>query len=106
MTDEEVDHVIEDVRRANTELYIRYNNGKVFQNNNKNPNRGKEEEEDTEKIGENSELEILSNHSSRTEKEQETKEHNLRRSKRSTKTNPVVRLNNPDVVVVFVVVTV
>ena len=33
--------------------------------------------------------------SSSTEIEQETKEHNLRKSKRLTKTNPIIRLNNP-----------
>ena len=51
-----------------------------------------EEEEDEL---ENSELELLSNLSSSTEIEQETKEHNLRRSKGSIKTNPIITLNNP-----------
>ena len=40
MTDVEVDRVIKDARRANTELHIRDNNGKVTQNNYKIPNRG------------------------------------------------------------------
>ena len=40
-------------------------------------------------------MELLSNLSSSTEIEQDTKERNLRRSKRLTKTNPIVRLNNP-----------
>ena len=43
---------------------------------------------------ENSELELQINLSSSTEIEQDTKVHNLRRSKRLTKTNPIVRLNN------------
>ena len=38
---------------------------------------------------------LRSNLSSSTETEQETKVHNLRKSKRLTKTNPIVRLNNP-----------
>ena len=59
------------------------------------PKRGEKEEEETEKMDKNSELELLSNLSSSTEIEQETKEHNLRRSKRLTKTNPIVRRNNP-----------
>ena len=42
-----------------------------------------------------SELELLSNLSSSTEIEQETKEHSLRRSKRLTRTNPIIRVNNP-----------
>ena len=42
-----------------------------------------------------SEVKILSTLSSSTEIEQETKQHNLRRFKRITKTNPIVRLNNP-----------
>ena len=58
------------------------------------PNRGKKED-DIKKIDENSELELLNNLSSSTEIEQETKEHNLRRSKRSTKTHLIARLNNP-----------
>ena len=96
MTDAEVDRVIEDARRANTELHIRDNNGKVIQNNYQNPKRG--EEDNIEKNyfeEETSELELLNNLSSSTEIEQDTKEHNLRRSKRLTKTNPIVRLNNP-----------
>ena len=94
MTEEAAGRAIEDARRANTELHIRDSNGKVFQNNFENPSRG-EEEEELEKIGETSELDLLSNLSSSTEIEQETKEHNLRRSKRVTKTNPIVRPKNP-----------
>ena len=55
-----------------------------------------EEEEEIKQIDDNSELELLSNLSSSTEIEEETKEHNLRRSKGLTKTNPIFRrLNNP-----------
>ena len=55
-----------------------------------------EEEEEIGKIDETSDLELLSNLSSSTEIEQETKEHNnSRRSKRPMKTNPIVRLNKP-----------
>ena len=93
MTDAEVDSVIENTRKANRELHIRDNNGKVSPNNYNTPNKG--DEQDIEKIDENSELELLSNLSSSTGKEQGTKERNLRRSKRLTKTNPIVRLNNP-----------
>ena len=53
-----------------------------------------EEEDDDEKIVENSELGLLSTLSSSTEIERGTKEHNLRRSKRLTKTNPIVTLIN------------
>ena len=66
-------------------------NGKVSHNVTNTPKRGEEEEDELE----NSELELLSNLSSSTEIEQENKEHNLRRSKRLTKTNPITRLNNP-----------
>ena len=48
MTDAEVDRVIEDARRANTELHIRDHNGKVIQNYYQNPKRG--EEDKIEKI--------------------------------------------------------
>ena len=37
MTEEAVDRANEDAKRANTELHIRDNNGKVFQNNFENP---------------------------------------------------------------------
>ena len=43
MTDAEVDRIIEDARRANTEIHIRDNNGKVIQNSYKNLNRGEED---------------------------------------------------------------
>ena len=95
MTSEAADRAIEDVRKADTEIHIKDTNGKVFQNTSKTPKRGKEEDEELRKLEENSELELLSNLSSSIEIEQETKEHNLRRSKRVTKTNPIIRLNNP-----------
>ena len=43
MTDAVVDRVIEDDSRANTEIHIRDNNGKVIQNNYKDPNRREED---------------------------------------------------------------
>ena len=96
MTDAEVNRVIEEARRANTELHIRDNNGKVIQNNYQNPKRGEEDNREKNSFEEEtSELEILSNLSSSTEIEQDTKEHILRRSKLFTKTNPIVKLNNP-----------
>ena len=54
------------------------------------PTKGKNSIEKNE----NSESDQLSNLSSSTEIEQDTKEHNLRRSKRATKTNLIVRPNN------------
>ena len=95
MTDAEVDRVIEDARRANTELHNRDNNGKIIQNYNHHPKRGEDNIEKNYLEEETSELELLSNLSSGTGIKQDTKEHNLRRSKRLTKTNPIVRLNNP-----------
>ena len=80
MTHEDIDCPIKDAREANAEIHIRDSNGKVFQNNFESPTRG-EEEEEISKIDETSDLELLSNLSSSTEVEQETKEHNLRRSK-------------------------
>ena len=91
MKTEAVDRAIEDARETNTEIHLKDSNGKASHNNIKSPKRGEEEEDELE----NSELELLSNLSSSTEIEQETKEHNLRRSKRLTKTNPIIRLNNP-----------
>ena len=91
MTTEAVDRAIEDAREADTEIHFKDSNGKVSHNIIKSPKRGEEEEDELE----NSELEMLSNLSSSTEIELETKEHNLRRSKRLDKTNPIFRLNNP-----------
>ena len=85
MTEDDIDRAIKSAREASTEIHIRDSNGKVFQNNIENPTRG-EKEEEIGKIDETSDLELLSNLSSSTEIEQETKEHNLRRSKRLTKT--------------------
>ena len=96
MTDAEIDRVIEDARRANTELHLKDKNGKVIQNNYQSPKGGEEDNvENSYTEQDTSELELLNNLSSSTEIEQETKEHNLRRSKRLTKTNPIIRLNNP-----------
>ena len=78
MTSAGVDRAIEDARKADTELHIKDINGKVYQNTLETPKRG-EEEEELGKLDENTELELLTNLSSSTEIEQETKEHNLRR---------------------------
>ena len=88
MTDTEIDRIIEDAKKANKYLHIKDINGKVAQTFN-------EREEDIENTLETTELELLSNLRSSTELEQNTKEKNLRRSKRLTKTNPIVRLINP-----------
>ena len=72
------------------QLHIWDNDGKVSQDNYKIPNQ----EENSIEKNENSESDRLSNLSSSTEIEQDTKEHNLRRSKRATKTNLIVRPNN------------
>ena len=91
MTTEAVNRAIEDAREADAEIHLKDSSGKVSHNMIKSPKRGEEEKDELENV----ELELLSNLSSSTEIEQETKEHNLRRSKRLTKTNPIVRLNNP-----------
>ena len=43
MTDAEIDRVIEDARRANTELHLKDNNGKVIQNNYQSHKGGEED---------------------------------------------------------------
>ena len=68
-------------------------NGKVTQTLTKFSTGG--EEDITDNFSETSELEPLSNLSSSTEREQDTKAINLHRSKRLTETNPIIRLNNP-----------
>ena len=88
MTTETVDCAIEDAWEADTKIHLKDPIGKVSHYVTKTPKRGEEEEDELK----NSELELLSNLSSSTEIEQETKEHNLRRSKRLTK---LFRLNNP-----------
>ena len=91
MTSEVVDGAIEDARKADTEIHCKVINGKVFEKT----KRGEEKEEELGKLDANSELELLNNFSSSTEIEQETKEHNLRRSKRLIKTTPIIRLSTP-----------
>ena len=87
MTDTEVDRAIEDGESAEQEIFIRNENGKVFTDNKPHPST-------VEDILENSDLDLASNLSSSTEIENEEKEP-IRRSKRLTKTNPIVRYNNP-----------
>ena len=90
MTDTDVDRVIKDAREADRELYIKDSNGKVVQNF-ENTTYGGEEDNKKNSKAEISKLELISNLSSSTEIEQETKNQNLRRSKRLSKTNPIVR---------------
>ena len=87
ITDTEVDRVIEDAKIADQEVFIRDDNGKVFTDNKTQPSP-------FEEILENSELDLASNLSSSTEIEIEENEP-IRRSKRLTKTNPIVTYNNP-----------
>ena len=90
MTDTEINCAINDTKQANEELLIRDENGKVFNNNETFPNTGEENSFD---------LDFANNLSSSTELETDVKheeeEKNVRRSKRLTKTNPIVRYNNP-----------
>ena len=72
MTDTEIDRIIGDAKKANTELHMKDLNGKVIQT-------FTEREEVIENISETTELELLSNLSSSTEIEQDTEENNLRR---------------------------
>ena len=83
MTDTEVDRAINDAKHADQELLIRDENGKVFTDNNTNPNT-------LEDNFENSDLDLASNLSSSTEIDTEEKEP-IRRSKRLTKTNPIIK---------------
>ena len=87
MTDTEVGRAIEDAKQADQDLLIRDENGKVLTDNKTNPYTQKENFE-------NSDLELASNLSSSTEIDTEEKEP-VRRSKRLTKTNPIIRYNNP-----------
>ena len=87
MTDTEIDRAITDTKNATQELFLRDENGKVLINNNTNQNA-------LEENFENSDLDLASNLSSSTEIDKEEKEP-IRRSKRLTKTNPIIRYNNP-----------
>ena len=60
MTDAEIDRVIEDARRANTELHLKDNNGKVIQNNYQSPKGGEEDKvENSYTEQDTSELELF-----------------------------------------------
>ena len=87
MTDTEVDRAITDAKHADQEFLIRDENSKVFTDNNANQNT-------LEDNFENSDLDLASNLSSSTEVDMEEKEP-IRRSKRLTKTNQIIRYNNP-----------
>ena len=91
MTDTEIDRAIEDSRQANDELFIRDENGKVFKNLTSFPKTVEENN------FENSELDSASNLSSSTELKdiKHEEEKTVRRSKRLTKNNPIIRCNNP-----------
>ena len=88
MSEFDIDQTIKDSTQSGQEIQIRDNSGKVtFYNNEK-----------TENKLDISELELASNLSSSIETENDLEQlenTNLRRSKRLTKTNPIVRLNNP-----------
>ena len=88
MSESDIDQTIKDSTQSGQEIQIRDNSGKVLFFNN----------EKIENKLDLSELELASNLSSRTEIEKDIEQlenANLRRSKRLTKTNPIVRLNNP-----------
>ena len=87
MTDTEVDRAIEDAKSADQEVFIRDENGKAFTDNKPHPSTFEDNLE-------SSDLDLASNLSSSTGIENEEKEP-IRRSKRLTKTNPIVRYNNP-----------
>ena len=87
MTDTEVDRAIEDAKSADQEVFIRDENGKVFTDDKPHPSTFEDNLE-------NSELDLASNLSSSTEIETKEKEP-IRRSKKLTKTNPILRYNNP-----------
>ena len=88
MLESDIDKTIKDSTQSRQDIQIKDKSGKVpFDNNKK-----KENDLDL------SELELASNLSSSTEIEKDTEQlenENLRRSKSLTKTNPIVRLNNP-----------
>ena len=88
MSEFDIDQTIKDSTQAGQEIQIRDDSSKVtFYNNEK-----------TENKLDTSELELVSNLSSSTEIENDLEQlenTNLRRSKRLTRTNPIVRLNNP-----------
>ena len=86
-SDSDIDQTIRDSLQSGQEIQIRDNYVKVTFNNNK-----------TEIELDLSELEFTSNLSSSAEIEKDIEQlenANLRRSKRLTKTNPIVRLDNP-----------
>ena len=84
MSDSDIEQIISDTQQSGQGIHIRDINGKV--------------PHDTFEKGNESDLELASNLSSSTEIENEIeniKKTNLRQSKRLTKANPIVRLNNP-----------
>ena len=91
MADADIHRVIVDAKDTYKELHIIDKNVNVSQNSTKNPSEGKESNK-----GNNLDIESdLENFSSSTTIEHDVKDHNLRRSKRLTKTNRISRLNSP-----------
>ena len=89
MTDTEIDRAIEDARQANDELFIRDDNGKVFEELTSFPKTGEENN------FENSELDLASNLNSSTVLEADIKhgeEKTIRRSKKPTKPTPLLNI--------------
>ena len=91
MSDTGIDRAIEDAKCADQEFFVRDENGKVFPDNTTNPKA-------LEDNLEYSELDLARNLSSSTEIETDQKNEewkSIRRSKRLTKTNPIVKYKNP-----------
>ena len=91
MTETEIHQAIQDTKCADQEFLIRDGNGKVYTDPSINPKT-------TEDNLETSELELARSLSSSTEIETDIKteeEQTILRSKRLTKTNAIVRNNNP-----------
>ena len=95
MTDTDLDRVNKDARETDKELYIKDTNGKGTQYYQKPYNWRGDYYQKHNTEAETTEIDLINNLSSSTEIVQETKEHSLRRSKRLTKTNPIIRHNNP-----------
>ena len=88
MTYTEIDRTVSDAKQANEELFIRDENGKVFNNQTSLLNTGEEN---------SFELDLASNLSSSTELEADVKheEKSNTQIEKLTKTNPIFRLKNP-----------
>ena len=94
MTDANMDRVVKHTRGETKELYNRDTKVKVIRQYSKNSNRVDAGNLENNLEAEFSEPELNSILSSRIEIEQDTKENYSRRSRRPTKTNPIVRQKN------------